>query len=203
MYRCYLSLRMIADPLCRLDAGHKTPDDSGALLALGFRKPRADGLELLGFNGAIDCYICARSRGLERRDYGLLWVRQQIGRSQAQTSGHAASRPGGWIAEGSPELMPRTCATRAAAPDILAWVRDHEPGVLTIERVQLTSGLTFFAEPHYQCPLMKRNGMQPGTGTLQRNPGRGGTVSSHLLVVRHSNCPAPGGPLSCIGPHTD
>src|SRR4029077_10971019 len=89
MYRCYLSLRMIADPRRRLDAGHKTPDDSGALLALamGFRKPRAEGLELLEFNGAIDCSICARSRGSERRDYGLLW-------SDSRLAGHRRRRAG-------------------------------------------------------------------------------------------------------------
>ena len=58
------------------------------------------------------------------------------GTTGARTSDHVASRPDGWIAEAA-ELMLRTCATRAAAPDILAWVRKHGPRVLTIERLQV------------------------------------------------------------------
>jgi len=57
------------------------------------------------------------------------------GTTGPRTSDLGASRPDGWIAEGSPELMPRTCTTRAAAPDILAWGCKHEPGVLTMERL--------------------------------------------------------------------
>jgi hypothetical protein len=169
---------------------------------MGFRKPQADGLELLEFNGAIDFNICARSRRSVRRDCGLHWSENTLASHGRKTSEHMASRPDGWIAEGSPELMPRTCATRAAAPDILAWVCKHEPGVLTNERLQLTSGSTFFGAA-LPMPLMKRNGMQPDTGRLQRNPSTGRIVSSHLSVVLLSHSPAPGGPLSCIAHRMD